>query len=391
MTQADIMIQSNVSNNMRAGCQQSPVHRKANGTLYTFLIDGGNIDLQYTRSNDGGLSWSDLSAVFAGTAAIYATWADWQTPGDTGTKIHIAYMETDNDDVSYCNLDVATESLSTPVVVAALVSGTGNNASTMISITKARGGNLLIGFDIDGGTETGFYRSTDGGVNWTSRANLNEAASSDYYLLAPGFNVSDSQDIMAIFWDRSASEISRKIYDDSADSWAESSISGSMTAIASTTCVPHFALTVDATNSRLVLIAWSNRDTANADLKTWWITEAAITAKTDVVTDSTDDQQMCSIGLATDTGYLYAVYGGKSDGSETAGTSIGIYYKVSTDNGATWGSETVLSANNRNYDCLYTTPIFTGTFVAVFRCTSTSNALFISYTIPTANLLAGKL
>jgi hypothetical protein len=390
MARADVTIQTCVSDNYRAGIQQPPIIKSTDGVLWVFYISVTDGDLYYQRSANNGLTWESPVSINTGTVSLLAVWPEWETPGDTGTKIHIWIMETDADDVSYYNLDTATSTLSTVVVVAALASGLGNNASTCISGTKSRGGNLYVAFDIDGGTETGFYRSTDGGANWGSRTDVNEATS-DYYLLAPGF-AADNQDILCIFWDRSASELSRKIYDDSANTWAETSIATSMTSVGTTTCTPEFAITVDAVNSKIVLIAWSNRDTLHARLRAWKIDESSITALTDVVSDSTDDQMMCALGMATDTNILYAFYGGKTDGSEIAGTSINIYYKTSSDAGSTWGSETVISDLAHNYDCLFTAPVFTGLFATIYRHSTTSvlDAILIYYAVPSGSAAGGS-
>jgi hypothetical protein len=191
---------------------------------------------------------------------------------------------------------------------------------------------------------------------------MNEATS-DYYYLAPGY-AADTQDILCIFWDRSASEISRKIYDDSANTWAETSIAASMTALASSTAASNFSIAVDDANNKILLAAWSATDTANADLRFWAIDETTISEKTNVVLNSTDDQGMCAVALATDTTTIYVFYGGKSDGSETFPTAINFYYKTSTDGGTNWGSETRLSTITRSYDYLMTFPVFTGDFGA---------------------------
>lgn len=365
MARGDILITTNVSANLRAGTQSAHLV-KVGSTIYAFYIESGAVDLYFVKSTDGGITWSNPTSIKAATVAQVSVWFDQWTPGDTGTKIHLAYAETDADDVFYRSLDTNGDSLGTETTIFAGASGLSNNASTCLAITKARGGNLLCMGDIDGGTETFFARSVDVGANWTSRSNSAEGG--DYFLLAPGF-AADNQDIMCIFWDASAGEVSRKNYDDSADSWAETSISINMQRIASTTCAPQFALTVDATNSRLVVIGWNNRDAVNADLKVWWVTDSSITAKTDVVTDSVDDQQLCAVALATDTRTLFAFYGGKSDGSETAGTSINIYYKTSDDLGVTWGLETVLTLSARNFDMLYTFLTFTGDFGCEFLAT----------------------
>jgi hypothetical protein len=382
MARADILVGGTVNCSQRSS-QSSYIVQTPSGVIYAFFYAQVDNNLYWIKSTDGGFTWTDAVLIKAlGSNAGFTVWYDKWTPGDTGTKVHLAYFESTTDDVLYRALDTNDDSLGTEVTIFAGAS-TGTGSNTCISITKAIGGNIYVAFDIDGGTETGFYRSTDSGASFTARTDINEATS-DYYLLAPGF-AADTQDIICIFWDRSASEISRKLYDDSANSWGETSIATSMTAVASSTCAPQFSIAVDDANNKIILIAWTNRDTANADLLAWKIDESAITALADVVTNSTDDQQMCALGLNSSNGDLYAFYGGKSDGSETAGTSINIYYKVSTDDGSAWGSETQLSQSARNYDYLMTFPVFTGNFAAIFESqTSTLDGLLISALLPSA-------
>lgn len=335
---------------------------KTSSEWYLFFIANENT-LYWSASYNDGFSWSAPVLIKSLTNGAFAIWYERWTPGNTGDLVHLAYFEGTNDDVYYRSFDTASENLGTEVVIFAGAT-TGALATTCISITCAIGGNLYCAFDIDGGTETGFYRSTDAGASWAARTDVNEATS-DYYRLVPGF-AADTQDIMAIYWDRSADEISRKIYDDSANSWAESSIAGSMVDISNATCSPQFDVAVDDANNKILLVAWSNRDTANADLRFWTIDESSITEGTNVVLNSGDDQQMCSIGLATDTTTIYVFYGGKSDGSETAGGVLNIYYKTSTDAGATWGSETLLSSTGFIFEYLFAPMIFTGTPGAVY-------------------------
>jgi hypothetical protein len=201
----------------------------------------------------------------------------------------------------------------------------------------ARGGNIYIAYDIDSGTEIGFLRSTDGGVNWSARTSPMEAAG-DAIILMPGF-AADNQDIMAFFWDTSAAEISRKIYDDSANTWAETSISLTMTKTAVGNNNNPWAATVDLANSQNILIAWNGYDTANADLQAWKVTEGAITAVTNVVTDHAGNNGLAAITMYGST--LYAYWGGLVDGSEsisTASIGVTILGKTSTDTGTTWSS-----------------------------------------------------
>jgi hypothetical protein len=382
MTRADVTITAWVAQNHRNGTQSAYVVKYISVSeelWYYFYIDS-NSNLFWTKSNNLGLSWNDPTAVTSGlTITNLSVWFDKWTPGNTGTLIHLAYIDSGADDVLYRNLDVSTQTLGTQTVAFA-GSTTGTVVNTCIALTRAIGGNLYCLLDIDGGTEIDFVRSVDVGANWTSRTGTAEGA--DYFLLAPGF-AADTQDIICIFWDRSASEISRKLYDDSANSWAESSIAGTMTAIASTTCVPQFSITVDDANNKILLAAWSNRDTANADLRFWTIDESTITEGTNIVLNSTDDQQMCALSLATDTNTIYAFYGGKSDGSETAGASINLYYTTSTDGGTTWGAETQVTEGLRNFDMLFACPVITGDMLVTYQSQNVGpDIIMVSYLIP---------
>lgn len=333
------------------------------GNLYSFYVDSGS-DLVYRKSTDNGISWSDPITVFAGTIIAMAVWYDrWS--GISGDLVHIAYSESATDDILYRSLDVSSDTLGTQTTVFA---GTGTAAGGALSITRARGGNLVVAGSIDAGSEDGAWKSTDVGATWGATiADPSEAATQDQYLLLPGWNA-DTQDVQLIFWDASANELSVKRYDDSANSWTETSIATGMTDTPASSQFPHLAAVVDLTNSQNILIAWNAVDTANADLQCWTLNDTTITAKTDVVTNSTDDQGLAGLTLDTSTGNLYAVYGGKSDGTETFPTAINFYYKLSTNGGTTWGSETKLTNQAWNSKWLGVIPRISapGKFIIAF-------------------------
>lgn len=380
MARAEVMV--NLLGTNQRSCHAAYLVKTPAGVLYDVFCCALDGVLYWTKSSDNGFTWTNPIAIRTlGTSnSGFAIWYDKWTPGDSGTKIHVWAFDASADDVIYRTVDTNDDSLGTLAVVFAGAS-TATAPSTCISGTKAIGGNLYVAFDIDGGTEVGFYHSTDAGATWAVRTDVNEAANSDYYLLAPGF-AADTQDIICIFWDRSADEISRKLFDASGNAWSETSIAGSMVDVATSTSGTHFSIAVDDANNKILLAAWSASDTANADLRFWTIDETTITEQTNVVLNSTDDQGMCAVGLATDTSTIYVFYGGKSDGSETFATAINIYYKTSTDGGATWGSETLLTTMTRGYDYLMTFPVFTGDFGAKMRVQGSVPPLLYSVLLP---------
>jgi hypothetical protein len=325
--------------------------------MYLFYVDTGS-DLAYRKSSDLGVSWGNPVVVFAGTITGFAVWYDkWS--GLAGGLIHLAYNESGTHDTLYRTVNTASaDALSTQTVILAGTSAviTGSN----ISITRSRGGNVYCKTQIDAGAEGTFKKLLNADVPngaWSAALTNTEAlVTLDMQIMVPGF-AADNNDVMCIFWDASANEISRYVYDDSANTWAETTISGTtMTEISPATAFPNFAVAVDLTNSNIVLVAWNGIDTANADLKCWTVSEAAITAKTDVVLNGVDDQGLAAISIDLQTGYWHAFYAGASNGSETWITSLNIYTKVSQDGGTTWGPETKLTNANRNIGWLVTCP-----------------------------------
>lgn len=344
------------------GASTSYIVETPTGVLYSVIIDSG-IDVVFSKSLDGGLSWSEPVIVFSGSATALAVWYDRWSNISAGL-IHCAYSESATDDTLYRTINTeSSDALSTQTTIFAGLSTAG---SGHLSITRAVGGNVYCKTVIDSGAEGGFFRLPNANVPngaWDAARTVDEAiAASDQMILLPDYDAADTQDCMAIFWDGSAEEISRKLYDDSANSWAETSIATSMTDLSALTAFPNFAVAMDIANTRHILVAWSDTDIANSDLRCWTVDASTITEVTNVVQNSTDDQGLCAIALDTVTGYWYVFYGGKSDGSETWRTTTRIYYKVSTDGGTTWGPEILLSLNNYTgaLSFLRTVPRFAG-------------------------------
>jgi hypothetical protein len=338
---ADILVDSTVAAHW-SGAGTNYIVQANNGALYMVYIDSLN-DVVYRKSTDRGLTWSTaVLAMTAGTTVQLAVWYDrWTDPsGGLGDYIHIAATDSGNDDIWYRTINTgSSDALSTQVAV---FLGTSTAAGGHLSITRSVGGNVYIKGVIDAGAEGDFFRLTQANFPngaWDNRAVDEVIATLDQMILLPDYDAADNTDIMAIFWDASANEISRKLYDNSGDTWGETSISGSMTELSTATAFASFAVAPDPTNTRHILVAWSATDAANADLRCWTIDASTINEVTNVVLNSTDDQGLCAIGIDLDDGYWHVWYGGISSGGNTWPTSMDIYKKVSQDSGSTWGPE----------------------------------------------------
>ncbi len=312
---------------------------------YVIFVDSSN-DLKYRKTSDGGGTWAAPVNIRTGYIQAFDCWADWQTAGDAGTKIHIAYIDSDSDDVRYVYLDTDGDSVGgDDQIEACQGSGTmyvlTGRDYHQISITKTRGGNLAVAFyyiDTDVAFFYSFYTSPDA-TAWTGETAPWENAR-DWFLLFPG-NEADNQDMWAIFWDRSANEISLKTYDDSGDSWVaigEQLISADMV---DSGTYSQMDGAIRISDGYLIFAAWNLFDHANADLMVWDINGAgSITAKADVISN-TIEYFLSSVFIDQSTDDIYISYAG--------GTAIfllvEVFYQKSDDGGDTWGSQQAMQSD----------------------------------------------
>lgn len=369
------------------GCGTAYPVKANNGAYYLIYIEASTNDVVYRKSTNG-TTWGDAIVIKAETGINLAVWYDRWTPGLSTDLIHIAYTGTTADDTFYRTINTASaDALSTETTIFAGATAVAGDGA--ISITRATGGNVYCKTMIDAGAEGGFFRLPNANVPngaWdAARTDTEALAQDDTWILVPGFNGGDTNDIMCIFWDASADEISRYVYDDSGNSWAETSISTGMVEPTNNVNYPHFAAAVDHTNSQILVVAWNGVDTANQDLLGWKVTESAITAfATTPVLNATDDCGCCGIAIDTDTQDWYVYYAGKSDGTEVWTTSVSLNYKVSTDDGATWGSETdaVISGTAAGGDVVTTS----GGVPALWVCPRFNTRQIMSWVLGSATL-----
>ena len=168
---ADITIDANAENTLfRRAIRGGPFWTSAL-TGYVIYLDV-NADLVYRKTADGGATWGGATVIVApgsGDVAIFDSYADWQTVGDAGTKIHIVYMSKDTDEVRYVYLDTSGDSVGGDDLIETCQGGgsfvtTFNLTNYMISITKTRGGNFAVDFKYRDNLNNpffGFYTSPD--------------------------------------------------------------------------------------------------------------------------------------------------------------------------------------------------------------------------------------
>ncbi len=330
---ADITVDGDVSGATNENTQPKSLVWINKDTGYIFLLDNMR-NLFYRKTTDAGLNWGARVTVKLSTVQKFVIWYDKWTKNDTGTIIHIALVQSAVDDIIYNSLDTSDDSLGGEVTVFDGVSANfGNWATGLISIVKAEGGNIYVGGWIDNVGEHGFWRATDSpATSFTSRTSLTEGNEVDRIMLLAG-NEADSNDIWSIYQDVSTNEITLKVYDDSANSWSESSVIDTMVEN-----VAYFGFdTMDRhSDGHAILVMWNEHQSSSADLVVHDITNITIfSEKANIVTNNFA-WGIVSLLINQQNDDLYAGY--------NIDTSVGaIVYQKSINGGTNWGGQTAMS------------------------------------------------
>lgn len=317
-----------------------------------FFIDS-SFDLKYSKTTDGGQTWGSPVNIATGSAMSLGIWFDRWTRGDDGKLIHICFTDSSNADTFYTSINAEDDSQSALILVLNGPFAVANSA-VFSSITKARGGNLYIGSSVL--TLAGaFARSTDGGETWGSRTTPWEATN-DYYILWPG-EEDDAQDVVGIYLDVDATALTRKCYDDSANTWSES---GTIMSVAESGAdgERQWPFGVSQRHSDGALVISARSSSGNGDLRVFAASPTAggaITELTVIATGVANNYYpQPFIDQITDD--IYVFYIGKKDGTEEGGLK-GVYFVKSTDGGTTWGDEQAYSDSVLDYRNLTLPPM----------------------------------
>lgn len=338
---------------------------------YHFYVDGDN-DLKYVTTTNGGSSWSGLTTITTGTVDSYDIWFDKWTAGNTDSIIHIWSLEAGADDVLYYQLNTINNVLSSAVIVLNATSNFGSRG-VFVSGAKMRGGNLLCCFNIDGGTETGTYRSIDNGATWTSRTNIIEA-DIDLALVFPA-NETDPNDAWILYQDASTDEVTLKVHDDSANTNSESSLIMSMVE-ETTDGRGQYGISgsIRHSDGHLIFAAWNAFDSATGDFRVFDVASSSSWTELTALATDKDDSYYPSVFIDQATNALYVAYTGKLDGTETLLTSASVYYAKSTDGGINWTTNIAYSATGSDWGQTWA-PLMGPRFLVVWRDISAQGLL----------------
>jgi hypothetical protein len=330
---ADTTVESSVisSLNARSLGLQGPYWINKDTAIIIFLnLTGG---LAFARTTNGGANWS-TTEIDGAVVTNFACWFDQETPGDTGTLIHIGWLNDTNNDASYVDMDISDGSQGTIRTIDAGLTVEANPVNNRIAITKTVSGNLICAFSTQ--TEIECYKSDDNfATAGTAIADPFETATEEDWLLLYPANTGDDNDACGIFWDRSANLISIKMYDDSENDWTESifaNATDSSTYINMDAAVRH-------SDNHILVAFHTNGDSSTDDLQTWDLTVDSIDSPTEtfksfIFTDQAESAQVAVlINQQNDDVYVSYLKGG------TWLSETDVVFHKSDDGMSTWGSE----------------------------------------------------
>ncbi len=301
------------------------------------IFNDAGEDPNRSLTEDGGQNWSE-SEIRAGQSVAIACWFDRETPGDTGTLIHVVMADLTSSTIFYQTVDVTDGSLGTERTVDSGVTVDADTANNRLAITKTVNGNLLIAFSTQ--TEIECYRSVDAGENWTDRADVFEAVGeSDVVLLFPA-DV-DSGDACALYWDTSQNQISIKMYDDSANTWSLGTLIDSATADATQVNMDG---AIRHSDSHLLMAFHSAAASAGDNFQTYDLTVDSVASPTVTskgnLFSATNGNFLCAMLINQQNDDVYVAW---QTGSPF--TLVDTVFKKSTDGMGAWGSEQAYSEN----------------------------------------------
>lgn len=314
-------------------------------TGYKFYRDSGNTCV-YSKTTNRGESWNAAVAVDTQADCIgIAVWYDKWTPGatgTTGTRIHIATIDTGNDDIFYNVLDTSNDTLGlTTATTTDRLAGqiatlaTGGNA---VSITMATSGSLFA--SVDDTSDSFVMRcpatsTCTSNLNWIEAGTRPQDLANDFSTLVPLMN----GNVMIINRDVSADDIRSKIWSATSSAWTTTWVAVDAAATENAAYDVNVSAMISSSTGRIHLAYVADQATFGnntQDIRTATFDNNAWTSRTAVVTNSARGIQNIALGTDQNDDTVYVAYTATSSNSFL---TQNIYYKFSSSTMQSWSAE----------------------------------------------------
>lgn len=347
----------------------------SNDVIYAFYQDATN-DFGYQKSSDGGVTWGGRVGLGSGSATeigwdiYYKRWTD---AGSANIVDILTVVDAGTRGLYHQQLNLDTDTVGTLRLIFGMAGFSG--ACGGFGIGVARSGRIYAtGAGAPFGGSVMLY-SDDEGVNWTSAPvsftiHQDDRGRCDMWA---DFSSSDPDDICAIYIRGDTYALSIKQYDASLGTITNTAI-GTLTDL-----TDDFANTSSAmTSAGVIKVAAVDTVGTPASIKTWTVTGASVTARTNVLTTTA---RVYNVALSImSTGRIICWYCRDSAGA--ASTAIELYYKYSDDDMVTWSAEQSYGSRDQDIIGILADPRPTGTTAGAAWFEGDTDDLYIEAPFP---------
>jgi len=195
------------------------------------LLHTGPEHLVISKTDDSGASWAEQDAsnnpVASSNITNRGAYFDQETKGDSGTIIHIAWVQNTENEVHYAQFDTADDTWGTDRIIDSLTVAPTHTDSD-VSVTKAKSGRVYVcaSGDMDvyvEGTDHSMVSSTDGFATAGTVETSPYSSDEEQVRLLPGA-AADTDDICAVVMDTINLDLEFWKYDKSATSWSKTTV-----------------------------------------------------------------------------------------------------------------------------------------------------------------------
>ena len=314
---------------------------------YVVTIESSS-DIEVWKTTDSGATWTHQDVAGEPTGSqqrSMAVWFDQETPGNSGTIIHIAFVNSIINRIVYIAFKTSDDTYETSQSVDVLtISGT--NTDTDVSITVSKSGRIYVctrgDYEKDVEDTDHSMRSSSDGFVSNDESELSPYSSDEEVIkLFPG-DAADEDDICAVVFDGVNRDIEFWKFDASANTWGKTAIDTDIgtNSIEARRFKGLFDAAIRHSDGNILVAYFNNWHDAAGDFKAVDISQATptITSKTNLHTNI-DDSAFPSILINQQNDDVYVAYAGSDAGDEDLDATVLCYFKKSTDGMANWGSE----------------------------------------------------
>lgn len=322
---------------------------------YVVLLLTNDFDLAVFKTSDSGATWTEqdsLNSPQGNAIRSNAAWYDRETPGNNGTLIHLAYLDSTLNQGLYVAFDTADDTYGTIRVVDGLVTSSTSD-DTDVGVTVSKSGRVYMcvraDFEEDAAARHSMTSSNDLFATDLQAEDSPYSADEEVVKLYPG-SAADEDDICAVVFDAINQDLEFWKYDRSGTSWGVTVIDASIlvTGAEARNQKGFYDAAIRHSDEHILVAYWNDRDVATGDLRTVDITQATPTITQEGDIHQSDDSFCAGLLINQQNDDVYVAYLGSDAGDEVQDSAVVCYFKLSVNGMTDWGTEQTYGIENAN-------------------------------------------